>query len=373
MILDSTQSVGVRILIIAAAFVIVVAGMRASSVILVPLLLSLFIAIISAPPLFWLRRKGFPNWLAMIVVIAGILGIAFGMGAMVGTSMDDFSKSLPVYQARLQEDMAALIAWFQAKGVTLPAQAFLDSLDPAKAIGWFAGMLNALRSVLTNIFLILIAVIFILFEASSFPAKLDAVLRGSQASIAQFGKVITNIKHYMWIKTWTGLATGIAVAIWLAILGVDFAVVWGLLAFLLNFVPNIGSIIAAVPAVLLAFLQLGVGAALWSGLGYVVVNVVIGIVIEPRVLGRSLGLSTLVVFFSLVFWGWVLGPVGMFLSVPLTMAVKIALDSSEHTRWVAILLGSETYGDAASATPAEGPLPDGSEADVATPSPGDVQ
>lgn len=370
---ERTHSVGARILITAAAFVIVVAGMRASKVILVPFLLSLFIAIISAPPLFWLQRKGLPYWLAMIVVIAGILGIAFGMGAMVGTSMDDFSKALPVYQARLQEDMAALIAWFQAKGVTLPVQAFLDSLDPAKAMGWFAGMLNALRSVLTNIFLILIAVIFILFEASSFPAKLGAMLGGSEASIEQFNKVITNIKHYMVMKTWTSLVTGIAVAIWLAILGVDFAVVWGLLAFLLNFVPNIGSIIAAVPAVLLAFLQLGVGAALWSGLGYVVVNVVIGIVIEPRILGRSLGLSTLVVFFSLVFWGWVLGPVGMFLSVPLTMAVKIALDSSEDTRWVAMLLGSETYGGAASATPAGGPRPDGSEADVATPSPGDVQ
>ena len=116
---------------------------------------------------------------------------------------------------------------------------------------------------------------------------------------------------------------------------------WGTLAFLLNYVPNIGSIIAAIPALLLALVQLGPGAVLWSAIGYLVVNNLVGNVIEPRFMGRGLGLSTLVVFLSLVFWGWVLGPVGMFLSVPLTMTLKIALDSSEETRWIAILLGPE--------------------------------
>jgi len=118
-------------------------------------------------------------------------------------------------------------------------------------------------------------------------------------------------------------------------------VLWGLLAFLLNYVPNIGSIIAAVPAVLLGLVELGVGHALWAGGGYLLANMVIGNIIEPRFMGRGLGLSTLVVFVSLVFWGWVLGPVGMFLSVPLTMAVKVALESSETTRWVAVMLGSD--------------------------------
>ena len=129
------------------------------------------------------------------------------------------------------------------------------------------------------------------------------------------------------------------VTLWLWLLGVDHAQLWGVMAFLLNFVPNIGSIIAAVPAVLLALVQLGMGTALFVAAGYLVVNIVIGSVLEPRFMGRGLGLSTLVVFLSLVFWGWVLGPVGMLLSVPLTITVKLALDSSKDTRWLGILLG----------------------------------
>jgi predicted PurR-regulated permease PerM len=126
--------------------------------------------------------------------------------------------------------------------------------------------------------------------------------------------------------------------------GVDYPLLWGVLAFLLNFVPNIGSLLAAIPALLLALIQLGISGTLWALLGYVVINNVIGAVIEPRFMGRGLGLSTLVVFLSLVFWGWVLGPVGMFLSVPLTMMVKIGLDSNEQTRWIAVLLGTEKNG-----------------------------
>ena len=133
--------------------------------------------------------------------------------------------------------------------------------------------------------------------------------------------------------------TGIFVATWLAIFGVDQYVLWGMLAFLLNYVPNIGSIIAAIPAVLLALVQGGFELALWATLGYVIVNVVVGSVIEPRLMGQGLGLSTLVVLLSLVFWGFILGPVGMLLSIPLTMMIKIGLEGNEQTQWVSILLG----------------------------------
>ena len=145
----------------------------------------------------------------------------------------------------------------------------------------------------------------------------------------------------MEIKTVISVLTGLLIGIWTSLLGVDFPIVLGLLAFLLNYVPNIGSMIAAVPAVLSAFIELGIGPAAVTGLGYVVVNTVMGNIIEPRFMGRGLGLSTLVVFLSLLFWGWVLGPVGMRLSVPLTMTVKIALDANEQSRWLAILLGSD--------------------------------
>ena len=137
------------------------------------------------------------------------------------------------------------------------------------------------------------------------------------------------------------VVNGLLIAAWLWLLGVDFPLLWGLLAFLLNFIPNIGSFIAAVPAVVLAFLQLNLATAAYAAAGYVALDFVIGNVIEPRLMGRGLGLSSLVVFLSLVFWGWVLGPVGMLFSVPLTMIVKIVLDSSDDLRWIAILLSSE--------------------------------
>ena len=170
---------------------------------------------------------------------------------------------------------------------------------------------------------------------------LGSVLDDPQTSLQGFQRFTETVKSYMAIKTGVSLATGTAVTVWLIVLGVDYPLLWGMLAFLLNYVPNIGSIIAAVPAVLLALVQLGIGSAAVTLAGIMVINIVMGSVIEPRFMGRGLGLSTLVVFLSLVFWGWVLGPVGMLLSVPLTMTVKIALDSGDDTRWIAIFLGPD--------------------------------
>jgi predicted PurR-regulated permease PerM len=148
------------------------------------------------------------------------------------------------------------------------------------------------------------------------------------------------VRHYLAIKTQMSFVTAVLVTILLVVLKVDFPILWGVLAFFLNYVPNIGSFIAAIPAVILAFVQLGTGSALFTASGYVVVNVVIGNIVEPRIMGRGLGLSTLVVFLSLLFWGWVLGSVGMLLSVPLTMVAKICMESMDETRWLAILMGS---------------------------------
>ena len=135
--------------------------------------------------------------------------------------------------------------------------------------------------------------------------------------------------------------TGLLIWICLAIIGVDYAIIWALIAFLLNYIPNIGSLIAAIPAILFSYVQLGFNGAIWTTIVFVAVNTVIGNVIEPRVMGKGLGLSTFVVFWSLLFWGFVLGTIGMFLSVPLTMAIKIMLAQNGQTRWIAILLGTQ--------------------------------
>ncbi len=334
-----------QILLTVAAFVVVIAGMSAAKDILVPFLLAAFIAIISAPTLFWLQRKGLPTWLALLAVILGVLLIGLLMAGLVASSVKDFSADLPLYEAKLKEQTTLIAAWLDRLGVDTSALALTDVFNPGAAMKLVAALLNSLGSVLANGFLILMTVIFILLEASSFPEKLRTILGGPDSSLGRFDHFIANVKRYMAIKTWVSLATGVLIALWLAVIGVDYAVLWGLLAFGLNYVPNIGSIIAAVPAVLLGVIQLGFIKALIAAAGYIVVNLVTGNVIEPRFMGRGLGLSTLVVFLSLLFWGWVLGPVGMLLSVPLTITAKIALDSREDTRWIAVLLGPEIVSD----------------------------
>ena len=349
------RSKAASMLLTAAAFVVVVAGMRAAESIVVPFLLSIFIAIISAPPLFWLERKGLPRWLAMLIVIGAIIAVGIGVTALVGTSIREFSRDLPEYRARINAQVLPLIEWLGAKGINVPTGEYMSHFEPGAAIQLVADLLNGFGGVLANAFLIFLTVVFILFETSSFPRKFRAVAGDPDHALDRFAVFRENVKRYLVIKTVASLGTGVAIGLWLAVLGVDYPVLWGLLAFLLNYVPNIGSIIAAAPAVLFATVQIGPGAALWSAAGYLVVNIVAGSIIEPRFMGRGLGLSALVVFLSLVFWGWVLGPVGMFLSVPLTMMFKIALDSRPNTHWIAVLLGPESVAteELAARTPPE--------------------
>ncbi|HEY5734556.1 MAG TPA: AI-2E family transporter [Gammaproteobacteria bacterium] len=337
----TTFSAGSRFLLMAAAFVILVAGMKAAQPILVPFLLSVFIAIISAPSMFYLQRRGLPTAIALLLVLAAVISILFLVAILVGNSIEDFRQSLPLYQSRLQDQLGALISLFAKVGINLSLGEVQAYFDPGVVMRMVANTLNGLGSVLTNGFLILLTVAFILAEASSFPAKLHRVLDRPEHSLPGFDHFLQTVKQYMAIKTWVSLATGAIVWLGLWLLGVDYPFLWGVMAFFLNYVPNIGSIIAAIPAVLLALIQLGWGHALAVALLYLAINIVMGNVVEPRYMGKGLGLSTLVVFLSLIFWGWVLGPVGMLLSIPLTMTVKIAMDNNEETRWIAILLDSE--------------------------------
>lgn len=339
--IHDTSSFGFRILTGLAAFVIVVAGMKSAEPILVPFLLSVFIAIISAPPLFWLERHRVPVPIAVLIMISGIIIVMILIGMLAGASIKDFTHELPQYQSRLRVETSGIITWLGQRGIDLSNLNLQSVVDPGKAMGLAANMLNSFGGMLSDGLLIFFTVVFIMTEASSFPVKLRAIY-GEQASLGIFDSFIVKVKNYMVIKTIISLLTGLMIAAWLAILGVDYPLLWGLTAFLFNYVPTIGSIIAAIPAILLALIQIGSGTALLAALGYIIINVIFGNIIEPRYMGRGLGLSALVVFLSLVFWGWVLGPIGMLLSVPLTMTVKIALDSHDDTRWLGILLDSES-------------------------------
>ncbi len=325
-----------RAILVLAAVIVIIAGMKQAATLLVPFLLSVFIAVLSLPAMKGLEKRGLGAGLSLLVVVLGVFVAGFLLSLLIGTSIDDFRRSLPEYEQRITEQKDLLVGWLEGRGITVPQTLVGEMLDPNAAMRLLSSIFRSFGSVLTNSFLILLTVIFILLEAKSFSKKFAQISDQKSEFIDEF---VGKLNGYMGIKTLTSFATGVLVTLLLWLLGVDNAQLWGVMAFLLNYVPNIGSIIAAVPAVLLTMVQLGPGSALLVAGGYLVINIVVGSVLEPRFMGKGLGLSTLVVFLSLVFWGWVLGPVGMLLSVPLTITVKLALDSKKETRWLGVLLG----------------------------------
>jgi AI-2 transport protein TqsA len=332
---------GAGFLFVAAAFVILIWGIVQAQSVLVLMLAAVFLAVIGAPPVLWLKEKHVPSVIAVLAVLACMVTVLLMIGGLVGTSLASFSESIPIYQQRLQEQINILRTFFANKGFVIKDNAVLEYVNPGAVMSLTAGLLSGLTSTLSGIFLILLTVTFVLLEVSSFPAKVRAILDDPNAEFSQFKKFIDGINHYLVIKTGVSITTGILIGIWMSILGVDFPVLWGFLAFLMNYVPSIGVVIAAVPALLLALIQFGPGHAALTALGYLAVNFIVGTIIEPKLVGRQVGLSTLVVFLSLIFWGNLLGIIGMVLCIPLTMTLKFALDNNEQTRWLAILLGPE--------------------------------
>lgn len=323
-----------------AAFIIVVAGMKAATVLVVPFLLAAFLAIICAPPLFWLQKRGVPSILGILIILLGVIAVQMALVTLVSSSISDFSQNIPFYQERLKGLTIESLQILSRYGIELETDKLAELLNPSRILKLVANTLNGLGGMLTNTFFVFLTFIFILSEASGFPNKLRVILDDHTSNLEKYSQITSGVNRYLGIKTLTSLGTGTVITIWLAVQGVDYPVMWGVFAFLLNYIPNIGSIIAAVPAVLLALIQLGPVASGIAALGFLIVNTLVGSVIEPKVMGQGTGLSALVVFLSLAFWGWVLGPVGMLLSVPLTMAVKIALSGRSSTKWLSILLGS---------------------------------
>ncbi len=325
-----------------AAFVVIVAGIMSAKALILPFLLAAFLAIICAPPLYWLRTRGVPPFVSIIILVLVLVIIEMVIAGLIGSSLTDFSKNLPLYQERLKEILSGSISWLSAHGIEVTDDIIMDQFDPGRLMGMAASTLNKMGGLLTNTFMIILTFVFILFEAAGFPDKLRAIAGDRNASLDEYAEITKGVNRYMLLKTVTSLITGTLVTISLGIIGVDFAVMWGLVAFLLNFIPTVGSIIAAIPAVLLALVQLGYGPATAAAASYLVINILIGNIVEPKIMGSGVGLSPLVIFISMAFWGWVLGPVGMLLSVPLTMTLKIGLNVNEKTRWMALLLGSNT-------------------------------
>ena len=329
---------GARFLVVLASAVVVVAGLRAGAPILIPFCLAFFLAVLSIPIMLWLQRRGVPAPLAIILAVLVDVGVLGVIVLLASQSVADFQVRLPLYATRLQALFDSWLAAFGSRG--FPVGDLFNELISATAIMDTArNLLGRVAVFLSNTFIVILVMVFILSEATIFPKKFHSILGETDGGIGRFTKITGEVLEYLAIKTLVSLTTGLCIGTWAWAMGLDFPILLGLIGFVLNYVPTIGSIIAAVPAVLLALLQFGgIGTTLLVASGYGVINVVFGNLIEPHLLGRRLGLSTLVVILSLIFWAWAWGPVGALLAVPLTMVVKIMLENTQDLRWIAVLL-----------------------------------
>lgn len=328
-----------RVAFLFACLVIVIAGVRSAASIITPFLLAAFIAAVSLPALEWLRRMGARTSVAIIAVVLLNATILTFLGWIVLQSVTELRTELPNYVARGQVLESALRGRLANWGVNIGPDYYATFVQPERLVGMATSAALNVTSILSVGLLVLLYLVFIMAESVAFPAKWRVVFGHDSHGLGGAADVLRQVQRYLALKTVASLVTGALVGGGAWALGVDFALLWGLLAFVLNYVPSIGSIVAAIPALVIALLQFGPGRALGLGAIYLVVNFVVGNVADPIIIGREMRLSPIIVLVSLVFWGWTLGLVGMFLAVPLTIAVRIILENSDTLSRYALLMG----------------------------------
>ncbi len=327
---------GVRFWIVASGIIISMAAMKQASQIINIILVAAFLTAVSLAPLNWLKKKGLPKWLATTIVVFSIVLLVGLIGLMIGQSVNNFMDKLPSLQNQFDAFALKTNNRLISIGILNQNDDILNHITKQSLLPMVAPVASGFGSMLSGSALIFIIFIFMIAESEQFSKKLSFI---SAESSVRSGKMLKQVRNYFGIKTLTSLATGILVGVSMYILNIEFALLWGFLAFILNFIPSIGSFIAAIPAVLLALVLNGPMVALIAIIIYLVINTVIGNIIEPQLMGHNLGLSPLVVFFSMMLFGYILGPVGMLMATPLTIIIKMILDNREVTRNLGILIG----------------------------------
>jgi AI-2 transport protein TqsA len=332
MILDHTdQNPGAKVLFSLACLVVIVFGLQFAAPILLPSALALFLAVLSLPMMVWLRKHGLPKAVAIILPLIVNVAVVFLLILAASSSVSELQRELPTYINTLQQLQVVWIESFEARTDIIMSD-WVDTdllFNPGAILGFAGGAVGWVTRLLSMTFLVFLIMAFMLSEAAVFPAKFQYLTGRKGLEEDRLSKVVTEVQSYLGIKTVISLGTGLILGTWAYVMDLDFPILLGLAAFLLNYVP----------AVLLSVILMGtIGHAFMVAAGYLVVNLVFGNIIEPNLLGRRLGLSTLVVILSLLFWGFIWGPLGALLSVPLTVVLKIWLENTPDLRWVAILL-----------------------------------
>ncbi|MCE5338767.1 MAG: AI-2E family transporter [Methanomicrobiaceae archaeon] len=325
-----------RIAIVGAAVVIVLAGIRAATPILGPFLVAVFFAMITAPVMTWLTHRGVPPVLAAGTVVAGLIAVLVGTTLFLGAALTGFLLSLPRYEKALEAQAATLASY----GIDPASIRVWDYIDQGMVIQQAAELARQIGSITFDAFIVFVAIGFLLLEAPRLAATLRRRLGPGSSPyrhLTQSGRLLV---EYVVVRTKVNLVTGVGTGLFLALLGIEFAALWGFVAFVLSYVPYIGLVAAAIPPTLLALIDFGPAGAVAVIAAVALIDAAAENLVLPRMAGRELNLSPFVVLFSVVFWGLILGAVGVFLAIPLTIAVKLFLESWEETRWIGELMGA---------------------------------
>lgn len=333
-----------KTIFVVAAIVVVLAGLREAGGFMLPVITALFLAVISSPVVTFLEQRAkLPAPVAIVLTLLLDMGLLAGFVALLVSSFDGFTEALPRYQGALGALADDVAGQLRRYGVVVSDEAVDDLRSAGSLMGLAEGAVHQATQLVTNTVLVILLLGFMLFEARAMRAKVVVLLGRASGALERFASAADDLQRYLVVKTVLSIITGVLSGCWFAACGVDFPLLWGLLTFLLNYIPSVGPAISLIPPVVVALLVQGPGGAAMAAAGHLTIGLVIGNVLEPRMMGQTLGLSTLVVFLSMMFWGFVWGPVGALFAVPLTMAIRGVLETIEDARWAAAMLGSTEY------------------------------
>lgn len=320
-----------------AYFVIIVTGLKLGSSIILPFLMALLLFIIFLPFVEKLNKFGLPSTISALITFIIILAGIFLLGLFLTTFSNEIINNIPTYQKKFYQTTPQIIVFLEQFDISFQWKSVISLIEPVKIVNYTTTLFTSMGNVLVNILLTLVLVVFLLLESSLISEKTFYFARteDQKEKIAIFLK---SINRYFLIKTITSALTGLFIFILLKFFNLQYALLFAVLAFLLNYIPSIGSFIAAFPALFVAILQLNFVETSIIAIGYIVINILIGNFIDPKIMGKDLGLSTFIVFISMVIWGWIFGPFGMLLAVPLTITIKIICDNSKDYHWVSVIL-----------------------------------
>jgi predicted PurR-regulated permease PerM len=340
--IDENESRRSQMLLATACIMIIIGGLRIGRPILVPFMVATFLAVVTTPLVRFFKKNGLSRGMAIFLVVSFVLGLLGSFIWLLGDSAEQFAEVMPQHLERISNEFTT---WLTEHNLSENSVGLSDNFQ-APMISVVTSIATGLATAVSNLLVVTVLLGFMLLEAEALPTKLEVAFGGEKNPMGKLREFELDLQRYLVMKTLISLATGLCVGAMCWGMGLDFALLLGVIAFLLNFIPTVGSILAAIPAVMIAGVTLGLASAALVGGGFLAINVVFGSILEPQVMGRKLGLAPIIVVISLVFWGWIWGPVGMILSVPLTMAMKIYLEHTQNFQWAAILLGRVPIGAA---------------------------